>query len=70
MWENCENYRVSPQDEEIIFAKIENLKLITNAIDEINYLPNKQLVLIAEPFENFDLSFDKRQNNNNTFQLK
>ena len=71
LWGRNENYRVSPQDEEIILAEIENLNLITKAIDENNYLESKQTVLIqtlcvllydytVEPNENYNLTADER----------
>lgn len=73
LWGENENYRVSPQDEEIILAKLENLSLITTAIDEHKYLESKQIVLIqalcvllydytVEPNENYDLTTEERNN--------
>ena len=71
LWGTTENYRVSPQDEEIVLAEIENLSLILKAIDENKYLESKQTVLIqalcvilydytVEPNENYNLTTDER----------
>lgn len=73
LWGSNNNYRVSPQDEEIILAELENLELITNAIDENKYLSYKQIVLLqalcvllydysVEPNENYDLTTEEINN--------